>query len=232
MQTLNANEIYNMDCLTGMKEIPDDTADLVVTDPPYLINYKSNTPHNKNARSRKPIIGDDADEDLIRGYSKECYRILKPDTALYMFCSTKTVDVFKPTLTEAGFNFKNIIIWYKRSGTAGDLEAQYQQFYEPILYVNKGRAKMNGKRLPDIWEFPRVSWQVQRHQNQKPLNLIKLCMEKHSKEGDLVFDGFMGSGTTAIAAIQLNRKYLGFEIDPVFYFDAKARIAEELAPKV
>ena len=65
---------------------------------------------------------------------------------------------------------------------------------------------------------------MQVHQNQKPIELIKRCIDKHSNVGDLIFDGFMGSGTTAVAALDLDRKFLGFELDEYYYEVAKKRI--------
>ena len=80
---MELNKIYNEDCLEGMKKIPDSSIDLIVTDPPYLINYKTGNRKDKEHRFGKVILNDD-NEDLIKGYIKECYRILKDDTAMYM----------------------------------------------------------------------------------------------------------------------------------------------------
>ena len=91
-----------------------------------------------------------------------------------------------------------------------------------IILANKGRKKFNGERLTDVWDFKRVSSDKLLHQNQKPIELIKRCIVKHSNIGDIVFDGFMGSGTTALAALELDRHFIGTEIDD-YYFD----IAEE-----
>ena len=165
--------------------------------------------------------------DLIKDYARECYRILKQDTALYMFCSSKTIDIFIPILRDVGFTIKNIIVWDKCTRTMGDLTAQFGQSYEFIILCNKGRKCFNGKRLDDIWRFPRVTGSQQVHQNQKPIELIRQCIEKHSDPGDLVFDGFMGSGTTAIAAIETGRHYLGYELDPDYYKVCTRRILDK-----
>jgi len=117
-----------------------------------------------------------------------------------------------------------MIIWVKNNWTAGDLKAQYGKQYEIIMLVNKGRALFNGKRLTDIWNFNRVSGKKQLHQNEKPLDLIEQCINKHSKEGNIVFDGFIGSGTTAIACINTHRNYIGFELDTNYYNIATKRI--------
>ena len=219
---MELNKIYNADCLEGMKHIPDGSVDLIVTDPPYLMNYKTKHRKDKTHRFNKVILNDD-NEQLITDYVKECYRVLKDDTAMYLFCSSNKVDFFKREL-EKTFNIKNMIIWVKNNHTAGDLQSAFGRKYEILFLVNKGRRKFNGKRLTDIWEYPRVSGNSQLHQNQKPLELIIECIEKHSNVGDVVFDGFMGSGTTAIACMETGRNYIGFELDEYYFNVAQERI--------
>lgn len=93
-----------------------------------------------------------------------------------------------------------------------------------IILANKGRKKFNGERLTDVWDFKRVSSDKLLHQNQKPIDLIKRCILKHSDVGDVVFDGFMGSGTTALAALDTERHFLGTEIDDYYFKVAIERI--------
>lgn len=218
------NRIWQTDCVTGMRDmLPDSSVDLIVTDPPYLISYASNRRKDKT-HDFCSVIQNDDNPALIRDYLRECYRVLKPDHAAYVFCSSKTLDAFKGFAVEAGFVVRNTIIWVKNSHTAGDLVAQYGQQYEPVLLLNKGRAPINGKRLTDVWEFPRVSGKAQLHQNQKPVDLIARCIEKHSAEGDVVLDGFMGSGTTAVAATRMGRRFVGFEIEPRYFWIINDRL--------
>ena len=221
---METNQIYNKDCILGLKEMPDECVDLVVTDPPYLIGYQTNYRKDKQHDFCSQIQNDDNPE-LIKEYIKECYRIMKPDTAMYMFCSFDMVDFFKQEL-EKHFNVKNMIIWVKNNWTAGDLEAQFGKQYEIIFLVNKGRKKINGKRITDVWFFNRVAGDSQLHQNEKPIALIRQCIEKHSDEDAIVFDGFLGSGTTAVASKQLKRKYIGFEIDPKYFDICKKRLSQ------
>lgn len=143
---------------------------------------------------------------------------------MYMFCNCNYVDFFKQTLEHNGFKIKNMIIWVKNNHTAGDLKAQFGKQYEILFLVNKGRKCFNGKRITDIWNFDRVSGNKQLHQNEKPLELIKQCIEKHSNENDLVVDPFLGSGTTAVACKELNRNFIGFELDEKYCEIARKRI--------
>ena len=222
MIEIELNKIYNEDCLEGMEQIPDGGVDLIVTDPPYLINYSR---HVKGHRFENKILNDNNPE-LISKYIKECYRILKNNSAMYMFASHKTVDFFKQELEGTGFNVKNMIIWDKQRQGMGDTSTVFGFQYELIFFVSKGQPKIRGKRLSDIWSFPRVVGRNQVHQNQKPIELIERCVTKHSNEGDVVFDGFLGSGTTAIACLNTNRHFIGFELDKEYFDIATKRIKE------
>ena len=208
-------EFYNCDCLELMKDIPDNSIDLVVTDPPYLVNYKTNHRKDKKHKFTNTIQNDD-NKEAVSNYIKECYRIMKDNTAMYLFCNSNKVDWFKQEL-EKYFKVKNIIVWVKNNWTAGDLKGAFGKQYEFIFLVNKGRKEINGKRITDVWNFDRVSGKKQLHQNEKPLELIKQCIEKHSDEGEIVFDGFAGVATTMLAAKELERNYIGCELDKEYY---------------
>ena len=216
-------KLYCDDCLNIMKQIDNESIDLIVTDPPYLIKYKTNRRKNKDHDFCSEILNDD-NEQLIIDYIRECYRILKNNTAMYMFCNCDKVDFFKQELENAGFKIKNMIIWVKNNWTAGDLKAQFGKQYEIIFLVNKGRKCFNGKRITDIWMFDKISGKKQLHQNQKPVDLLKQCILKHSDENDIIFDGFMGSGSTGVACIETNRKFIGVELDKKYFEIAKERI--------
>ena len=214
-----------MDCLDGMKLIADNSIYLIVTDPPYLIDYKTNHRKDKSHEFCSTIKNDNNPE-LISDYIKECHRIMKDNTAMYMFCSFDKVEFFKSEL-EKYFKIKNMIIWVKNNWTAGDLKAQFGKQYEILFLVNKGRALFNGKRITDVWNFDRIAGKKQTHQNEKPTDLLKQCIEKHSKENDIVFDGFAGSGSTGVACKQTNRQFIGIEIEEKYCEIARKRIKEE-----
>ena len=150
---------------------------------------------------------------------------------MYMFCNCDKADFFKQELQKAGFKIKNMIIWVKNSWTAGDLKAQFGKQYEIIFLVNKGRKCFNGKRLTDIWCFDRVAGKNQQHQNQKPVDLLKQCILKHSNENEIVFDGFMGSGSTGVACVNTNRRFIGIELDDKYFEIAKQRINAAICDK-
>lgn len=217
----NMNQIVLGDSKDLIKQIPDNSIDLVVTDPPYLINYKTGHRKDKGHKFCKTIKNDNNPE-LIKEIIKELYRVMKDNSAMYMFCSFDKVDFFKQEL-EKYFSIKNMIIWVKNNWTAGDLECAFGKQYEICFLVNKGKKQFYGKRITDVWGgfnhkgLNRVVGQDQIHQNQKPLELIKMCIEKHSQVNDIVLDPFMGSGTTALASKELHRNYIGFEIDEEYH---------------
>ena len=220
-------KLLHGDCVELMKNIPDKSIDLIVTDPPYLIKYKTNYRKDKNHDFCSEILNDD-NYDCISNYIKQCYRILKDDTAMYMFCNCDRVDFFKQQLEKAGFKIKNMIIWVKNNWTAGDLKAQFGKQYEIIFLVNKGRKCFNGGRITDVWHFNRVAGKNQLHQNQKPIDLLEQCILKHSNENDIVFDGFMGSGSTGVAALNLGRNFIGIELNENYFNIANNRIENSL----
>lgn len=228
---IKLDNVYNCDCRELMKEMIKQNikVDCIVTDPPYLMQYMAKR-KDKTHKFCKPILGDD-DEQLIIDYIELCYQILKDDSAIYLFCNSNKIDVFKMKMEQVGFNIKNIIIWVKDNGTMGDLEAQFAKQYEFIIYANKGRAKFNPqyKRLTDVWNMTRVSKIGKIHQNQKPLELIERMVMISSRPGELVFDGFMGSFTTAVACHNLDRRYLGAELDKDEYEAGRERLENTLA---
>ena len=214
--------LYCGDCLNIMKHFLKESIDLIVTDPPYLINYKTNHRKNKNHQFCKPIKNDD-NYKLITEFIKYSYVILKNNKAFYCFTSWKTIDFFKQEI-EKYYKLKNQIIWVKNNWTAGDLKAQYGQQYEIIMYANKGRAFFTGRRDADVWSFNKVNGKKQKHQNEKPLELIEYILKKHSNENDIVLDCFAGSGTTLVACEKLNRRWIGIELEEKYCEITKERI--------
>lgn len=223
---LEMNQIYHGDCLDVMKDINDNSIDLIATDPPYLINYKSNYRIEKQHDFCREIANDGkADIEIIENYVNECYRILKMNSGIYIFCSAKTIDIFK-SIIEQRFNIKNIIIWVKNNWTAGDLINAYGNQYELIIYANKGNSPIKGKRGSDVWEFKRIVGNKQYHQNQKPVVIFERIINKSSNENDIVFDGFAGSGTTGVAAKNLNRNYILIEKEEKYCEIARQRLSQ------
>ena len=190
--------------------------DLIVTDPPYGMKFRSN-----HRAERYGNIHWDDNLDWVNDFCAEANRILKGDSHLYMFCSFHNVDIFKQSL-ERYFTIKNILIWEKNNTSMGDLKGDYAPKYEMILFATKGRRLLNGGRDPNIVKFARTGNKL--HPTQKPVELMSYLVSKSSKEDDIVYDPFMGSGTTAEAAYENKRNYIGSEIDDTYYEIALTRV--------
>ena len=227
---LEIDKVYNCDCLDLMREMIQMGVfvDCVITDPPYLIDYKTNYRKDK-AHKFCNVIENDNNPQLIKDLIPLLYDVMKDDTPLYMFCGSDHIDFFLQEVKRL-FTVKNIIVWDKGNHTAGDLEAQYGKRYEFIIYANKGRAVFNddAKRLDDIWCVARITGNEQIHQNQKPTNLISRIINQHTKPNDLILDPFMGSFTTAVCCHRLQRHFIGSELDKYYFEKGQKRLEEEI----
>lgn len=216
--------LVNDDCISVMQDMVDNHVfvDLIVTDPPYLMNYKTSHRKNKEHDFCSPILNDD-NPVLISEFIRLSYDLLKDDGAFYCFCNSNHVDFFKQEI-EKYFKLKNILIWVKNNWTAGDLKGAYAKKTEFIIYAVKGRHILNGRRDSDVLQFNRVAGKSQLHQNQKPVDLLEYLISKSSNTDDVVFDPFMGSGSTGVACLNLNRDFIGVELNKDYFKIAEDRI--------
>ena len=210
------NSLYNSDCL--LLDLP--KVDLIVTDPPYLIQYQSN---HRKASPKFSYIQNDNNLNFISNYFALCHDILKYNSSIYIFSGWQNIDLFKQEF-EKHFKLKNILIWVKNNTGMGDLRGSYAPKYEMILYGHKGRDLLRGYRYPDVLHYDRISGNKLLHPTEKPIDLLKLFISNSSDEDDIVFDGCAGTGSTLLAAKELNRNYIGVEIDTHYYNIAKERL--------
>ena len=211
------------DCLEKLKDIPDESIDCIITDPPYGINYESNH-HKKGTKydARTASVGWDKKEYFFP--FKECWRVLKNDCDLYVFGSFKNL----PLLPEP----KQILVWDKVIGGMGDLEANYAVDFELIFYFKKGRRILNKRPPSSILVCEKtVSFSTGNpnelfHPTQKPVGVIEELILNSTRGGEFVLDPFMGSGTTGVAALKLGRRFIGIEIDEGYFKIAEKRIGE------
>jgi site-specific DNA-methyltransferase (adenine-specific) len=213
------------DCISFLHRVPNDYYDSIITDPPYMSFNKTLFRKDKTHEYNFPMANE-TNYEMIAEFIKESYRVLKPDRAIAIFTQFTSVDFFKREVDKY-FRIKNIIIWVKNNWTAGDTHGAFGRQYEMIIYANKGRRIINGKRLTDVWYYDRIAGKKQLHRNQKPVELMKTLIEKCTDEGDLILDPFMGSGTTGVACVQLNRRFDGVELDEHYFNVAKERIENE-----
>lgn len=251
--SLELNRIYQIDFFEGVKLIPDESIDIIVTDPPYGINYQSNWGRGDKKLKLNKIENDNNLEEWFGHFSNECYRVLKNNTALYCFTRFDVYPYMYTKLIDAGFAIKNLLVLQKgQKGGNGDLQAQYSNDCELMIYANKGRRKFNqtklaktdGRkgsaeyrtRLPNVWfdtkynTYPKSTVNVSNqdgdiiHPTEKNVELIDWLLQISSNENDIVLDPFMGSGTTAVSCLKNNRRFLGFEIESKYIELSNKRI--------
>ena len=215
---MELNKIHNEDCLLGMKRIPDNSINMILTDPPYGMSFRSN--HRKNKYEN---IKNDKDLSWLPVFAEECYRVSKDNSAHYIFCSFHHIDKFKQEF-EKHFKVKNILTWVKNNTSMGDLKGDFAPKTEFILFLHKGRSLIRGKRDSNVLEYRRTGNKI--HPTQKPLDLTEFLITKFSDPGDIVLDPFIGSGTTAVACINTDRNYIGFELDKTYYEQSLERIKD------
>jgi len=194
---IEPDNIYCGDCLKLMREMPDKSVDLVLTDPPYGLGRKL---HDGGTWSTNPIY--DAmliwdDKPVSQEYIKEIFRVSK-DQIIW------GGHLYSLPISRCWLS------WRKNDNmpTLGDFELAWTSF-DKVSKEWTERRNPDGKRV---------------HPTQKPLSLFNWVLRNYSKENDLILDPFLGSGTTAVAAIRTGRRYIGMEIDPTYFEIARKRI--------
>lgn len=212
---IEVNKIYHEDCLDGMKRIPNNSIDLVITDPPYCVGATSNG--TKSSWSDNNLI-----RPFFEIYFKELYQVCKSESEIYINTDWRTYPFLYPIMKRY-FNIKNLIVWDYEWIKAG---SHYRFSHEFIIYAIKGNVKRKFSASErDVWRIKPINFTSKKlHNAQKPLELVRKMIMNSSREGDTVLDTFIGSGTTIIACIEMNRNYIGFELDDVYFEISQNRI--------
>lgn len=212
-------QIYNQDCLQALVQMDDDIFDLALVDAPYF-DYRTGHRKDKKGKLSQSLI-QQSREDQLR-VIQECIRVLKPDRAFFIFTNWEqswwVLERFQGHL-------RNMIVWDKGNWTAGDLKGSFGNQYEIIFLGVKGKWEYKGKRESDIWGIPRVGTK-RIHSTEKPVALYRKIIENSTDEGDFLIDPYLGSGASVIAALELNRNILGYELDKEYYGRILERIKE------
>lgn len=212
--------IINGDCLEGLKGTDPEVYDLVLIDPPYF-DYKTGHRQDKDDKLSQSLVQQDRKDQLE--VVQECIKVLKTGCAFYYFTNWQEAWWFQQRFHTF---LRNEIIWDKGNWTAGHLEGSFGNKYEVIFLGTKGRGwKYQGERLHDIWSIPRVGTK-RIHSTEKPVDLYKKIINISTKEGATILDPYLGSGASAMAALELNRNIVGYEIDQEYYNRIKERLSE------
>ncbi|RZV14342.1 site-specific DNA-methyltransferase [Vibrio alginolyticus] len=198
------------DAVNWLSMLDSASVDLLITDPPYESLEKhrkiGTTTRLKVSKSSSnqwfEIFPNARFEELLR----EVYRVLKKNAHFYLFCDQETMFVIKPIAEKVGFKFWKPIIWDKVSIGMG---YHYRARHEYILFFEKGKRKLNDLSIPDILTHKRV---YRGYPTEKPVSLLEVLVAQSSRESELVVDPFFGSGSTLVAAKNLNRQCKGNDI--------------------
>jgi len=207
-----------------MADMEASSVPLIIADPPYGIDYQS-------ARRIESDRFDKIANDLTPAVNwlDDAERILIDTGRLICFCRWDVQEAFRAAIEAAGLRIKSQVIWDRVSHGLGDLGGQFAPQHDVIWYATKGRYEFQRQRPISVISIPRVPAQRLKHPNEKPVGLISYLLLRLSTEGDLVFDPFAGAGSTAMAAIKTNRRYLCVEKEAKYCDIARERIRIEQA---
>jgi len=238
------NQVKNKDCVKGIGDMISKGifVDLVVADPPYVISRESNfhtMKDRKKARTGTSFGAWDEEFDNTVWIEKS-FGVLKDGGSLIVFNDFKKVSDIIVIATKAGFEFKDVIVWEKTNPMPRNRERRYVPSLELMIwFVKKQKAKWTFNRQGSAYQSPIMRYASESggafkryHPTQKPVKLIENIIKIHSNSGELVLDPFMGSGTTAISALNTDRKFVGFEVDKKYFDILSNRIAEQSCKKV
>ena len=228
---MSTYKLYQGDCLEVMKNIEDGSVDLVVTDPPYSLNHTSgsSTSSAKQEKWQGNLKAGDKTSNIINKirfeeWVPEIYRVLKPDAHCYIFVNDKNVQEILNVCMKNGFKLHNILVWKKNNCTPN---RWYMKNCEFIIFLHKGKSfPINNLESSQFLEYRNISGKNKLHPTQKPIELLEELILNSSTEGDIVFDPFMGSGSTGVACLNINRDFVGVELDKKYFEIAQNRIEE------
>jgi len=250
------NKAIHGDSLEILKSFPDNSVDLIFADPPYNLQLpKGKRLKRANGTEVIPVDNNwdkfESYEDydsFVLGWLKECQRILKPTGTIWVIGMYHNIFRVGKIMQDLGIWFLNDVIWVKRDALPNLNGRRFTNNHETLIWAVKDKnckkytfnyeflKKMNGgKQMKDTdWLFGLCRGKerlkdengIKAHPTQKPLKLIQQVLLTSSKKGDLVLDPFMGSGTTAVVAEALGRKWIGIEKDKNYIDLINKRIEE------
>lgn len=210
------------DAFEWLKARPAGSVDLVVTDPPY----ESLEKHRKIGTTTR-LTGqwfDIMPNERFPELMTECYRVLKKDRHMYLFCDHETMHVAIPAAQTAGFKFWKPLVWDK---VAIGMGYHYRARYEFILFFEKGKRKLNDLGQADIITAKRI---VNGYPTEKPVEVNEVLVRQSTQPGELVIDPFCGSGSTGVAALRNGRRFAGCDNSEAAISYASPRLAVVAGP--
>ncbi len=224
--------LYEGDTLTLLPQVPDGSVDLIVTDPPFAIDFKAQRLNYNRIGSNvlegyKEIPGDEYGE-FTRQWITEATRVLSPTGSMYIFSGWNRLRDILAGIDEAGLTTINHLIWKYQFGVF--TKKKYVTSHYHILFVVRDPKRYTFNKIDhypeDVWVINREYWKGRKKTPTKlPSELVQKILSYSSNPGDLVLDPFLGSGTVAVVAQQEGRHFLGFEVVPEYCTFAKAALS-------
>ena len=202
--------VFEGDCIQHLKTLPDQSIDLVVTDPPYGIRYRD--------RSGRKILNDDQFSWLQPSFA-EVARVLKDGHYCVSFYGWANADRFVSAWKSAGLRVVGHLVFAKSYAPS---TSYTEHRHESAYLLVKGNAPLPKNPLPDV-----LPWRYsgnKDHPSQKSVTNMATLIKAYSKEGDIVLDPFMGSASTMVASINHHRRFVGMELDPTYFRKGVQRI--------
>ena len=221
-------KLLHGDCLELMKDIPDGSVDLILTDPPYNIARKNNF----HTMGRSGIDFGEWDKGFDQfGWLPNIPRLLNKNGSAVIFNDWKNIGEIARNLESSGMVIKDMIRWEKSNPMPRNRERRYITDFECAVWLTKKGAKWTFHRQNDPYERPAfrhalVMGTNKVHPTQKPVTLMEELLLIHTDQGSVVCDPFMGSGSTGVACVNTNRNFIGIELDEKYFEIAKQRIKE------
>lgn len=218
-------ELLSGDALELMKNIPDDSVDLVATDPPYKTtrrgSYGGTGGILKEDLNMQGKVFQHNDIE-ISDWIGQVYRVLKDMGHCYIMTNNVNLYEYLTEIQRAGFNIFKILIWKKDNCITN---MYYMDNHEYIIFCRKGKAKkINNCGTKSVLEV--ANPKNKKHPTEKPVELMEILIENSSEQGGTVLDPFMGSGSTGVACVNTNRNFIGMELDAGYFEIAKKRVEE------
>jgi DNA modification methylase len=246
---MEVNKIIQGDCLDVLKTIPDESVDLVVTDPPYFISQIGNNINRRNLKAKslrrnsdiRLDFGEwdhfDSERDFFEfteSWFKECIRVLKPKGWIYIFFDKQKMGYFDLFLApKYGVKSRTIFVWVKTNPVPSFRKVNWVSSTEFAWVGSKGEGKIkNFLTQKEMYNYMltanKSSYGVTAHPTEKPEAVMGRFIQASTLKGDVVLDPFMGSGTTAVAAKKLGRNYIGIEENSEYIKMAEERLTRIL----
>lgn len=225
--TPHTSAVHLADCLDFLPTLADNSIDLLLTDPPYGINYLSRSKSLPLVR-----IKNDRFEayPLLRNMLRTVYPKLKHNAIGMIFSNWQAYSSMEAIIEEEGYLITNVLTWKKNAWTRGDLKGRWGYRTELIIVFRKKslptklRRFLNGKRDGDVLEFDKVPTQKMKHPTEKPPELLRYLIEKSTQLGEAVLDPFMGVGGVVAEAHKSGRIGIGTEMELVWFEVARQRL--------